>query len=75
MHNSVRTLLGCVVVAALVAGCGRASDEKAAAAPTPRFADGLVRFDRLPGEKGYWDNPSVVSLVEEGVQVEFGPGG
>ena len=29
--------------------------------------DGKVRLDRVPGEKGYWDNPSATSLVEKGV--------
>ena len=38
--------------------------------PTPRFPDGMLRFDRAPGEKGYWDMPSVSSLVESGVKVE-----
>lgn len=36
---------------------------------TPRYDDGTVRFDRVPGEKGYWDNASASSLVEKGVQV------
>ncbi|MDC0598918.1 hypothetical protein OAP18_03680 [Gammaproteobacteria bacterium] len=38
---------------------------------TPRYADGTVRFDRVPGEKGYWDNASVSSLFESGVTVEM----
>jgi hypothetical protein len=41
----------------------------------PRYADGSVRLDRMPGEKGYWDMPSAVSLVEKGVKVEFAPNG
>ena len=46
----------------------QASDKSAAA---PRFSDGTVRFDRMPNEKGYWDNPTAVSLVEEGKKVEM----
>jgi hypothetical protein len=36
---------------------------------TPRYPDGTVRFDRVPGELGYWNNPSKHSLVEDGVNV------
>ena len=72
LHTPVRTLLGLAIVAVLAAGCGgKPGGEKAADAATPRYPDGLVRFDRMPGEKGYWDNPTAVSLVEDGVQVEF----
>ena len=42
---------------------------------TPRFDDGMVRFDRVPGELGYWSNPSKPSLVEEGVQVSMDDNG
>ena len=42
-----------------------------AAAPAPRFADGVPRFDREPGEKGYWDFPSAAALVESGVRVKM----
>ena len=51
------------------------STEDTAAAPetavrdTPRYDDGLVRFDRVPGEKGYWGQASESSLVETGVDV------
>jgi hypothetical protein len=41
----------------------------AAARPTPRYPDGLVRLDRAPGEKGYWGQASASSLVEKGVTV------
>jgi hypothetical protein len=41
----------------------------------PRYADGKVRLDRVPGEKGYWNTPSAVSLVETGVNVAFEPSG
>jgi len=44
-------------------------------APAPRNADGTIRFDRVPGEKGFWDNPTTASLVESGVQVQFQPNG
>lgn len=37
--------------------------------PAPRFADGLINFDRAPGEKGYWGQASVGSLVEVGADV------
>jgi hypothetical protein len=56
----------------LAAAC--AFTQGAWAAP-PRYADGSVRLDRLPGEKGYWDMPTAVSLVEAGVKVKFGPDG
>ena len=46
-------------LAATTVSCARI--EKAA--PAPRFADGLLRLDRAPGEKGYWDMPTAVSLV------------
>ena len=36
---------------------------------TPRFDDRTVRLDRVPGELGYWGNPSTYSLMEEGVFV------
>ena len=38
-------------------------------APTPRHADGVVNFDRMPGELGYWASPSKHSLIESGVDV------
>ena len=34
------------------------------AKPTPRWPDGHPRLGVVPGEKGYWANPSAVSLVE-----------
>ena len=48
-----------------------AAPAQVAARPAPRYPDGLVRFDRAPGEKGYWGNPSTSSLVETGADVEF----
>jgi len=34
------------------------------AKPTPRWPDGHPRLGVVPGEKGYWANPSASSLVE-----------
>jgi len=60
-------------IAASVAFTGVAN----AASPgaVPRFADGKIRLDRAPGEKGYWDNPSATSLSEKGVNVAFDANG
>jgi hypothetical protein len=74
------SLLFCVVT---LSACGpapadveqvAAPAERAAARsarPTPRYPDGRVRLDRVPGEKGYWGQASVSSLVETGVEVEM----
>lgn len=51
----------------LAAPSGNAAAEPAA----PRYPDGLVRLDREPGEKGYWDGPTATSLVEDGVTVRM----
>jgi len=70
----------------LIAGCGDSGAPSAemaempaspveAVRETPRFDDGMVRFDRVPGELGYWSNPSKPSLVEEGVQVSMDDNG
>lgn len=59
----------------LLVGAGGCGPRAQGSAPTPRFDDGTVRFDRLPGEKGYWDLPSAVSLVEDGVNVRIEPDG
>src|SRR6185312_11699247 len=71
---TVRRLLGAAAAALTltIAPPGHASDKAAA---TPRFADGVVRFDRMPNEKGYWDNPTASSLVEEGKTVEMDKNG
>jgi hypothetical protein len=61
-----------MVTAALLVGM---FSLQAVAAPPPRYADGAIRLDRMPGEKGYWDSPSAVSLVEVGKKVEFLPNG
>jgi hypothetical protein len=68
INNKIHIARAAAVVA-LAAGC-LATMQATAAAP-PRFADGSVRFDRVPGEKGYWDAPSATSLVEVGKRVEF----
>lgn len=53
-----------------------ARDEAAAARETPRYEDGTVRLDRMPGETtGYWGNPSERSLVEDGVDVAMDENG
>jgi hypothetical protein len=41
----------------------------------PPRSEGIVLFDRAPGEKGYWDLPSATSLVEEGVHVKMDASG
>lgn len=71
-----RTTLALAIALGLAA-CGdssqpateTAASAPAAAAQTSRFEDGTVRFDRAPGELGYWANPSKHSLIENGVDV------
>ncbi len=62
----------------LLSGCGEPPSNETSQATktvsqisreTPRFDDGMVRFDRVPGELGYWGNPGKHSLVEDGVDV------
>jgi hypothetical protein len=65
---SNRALLIILAGGLLISGCG-GKPGKATAKPAPRYPDGMVRLDREPGEKGYWDRPSVTGLVEEGVTV------
>ena len=66
-------------LAAFSTGCtpkdGAAAAPPAAVQPAPRFPDGTIRFDRAPGEKGYWDSPSATGLVESGVHVDMDPAG
>jgi len=67
-HAARSGALPALAAAALVlVGCG--NGEPPSSASTPRFADGLVRLDRLPGERGYWGRASVSSLFEKGVDV------
>jgi len=75
--------IGSLLLVSLLAACGGAEQQATAptpvaaaspaaapaAAPAPRFDDGLVRFDRMPGELGYWAMPSKHSLIEQGVDV------
>jgi hypothetical protein len=78
--NAAACLLAVTAALALLSACGRPAPDAAgssepAAAPaaavraTPRFADGRVRLDRVPGEAGYWGPASVSSLFETGVDV------
>ena len=65
-------------LAALVAVASLAAPGFASAASpnaAPRYADGKIRLDRVPGEKGYWDKPGATSLVEKGVNVAFDANG
>ncbi|MEJ1965322.1 MAG: hypothetical protein WDO56_28815 [Gammaproteobacteria bacterium] len=79
----IRCLLGvgCLIgTLVLTAGCepNESKASTAAAKPadvTPRFPDGMVRLDRLPEEKGYWDNPTATGLVEDGVKVDIDANG
>ena len=75
--NSLRRTLRPVLFALLGVAVASCTNKPAAEAakPAPRYADGMVRLDREPGEKGYWDMPTAASLVEQGVQVEFEPNG
>jgi hypothetical protein len=72
--SNMRIISMPAVMAALLlaAGCGPKPPESK---PAPRYPDGTLRLDREPGEKGYWDMPTAHSLVEQGVEVEFEPGG
>jgi len=74
---TVRTLLSAATAALTlaVAAAPAASQASDKAADTPRYPDGTVRFDRMPNEKGYWDNPTATSLVEEGVKVDIDKNG
>jgi hypothetical protein len=83
-RTSVATLVGVTALLPL-AGCSNHASPAAPITPernsapqqtqnsaraTPRYADGTVRFDRVPGEKGgYWGKASVNSMFEEGVHV------
>lgn len=73
--------LGVFIAAAHLSGCGPgapsdsvsepAAEPAAQSRPPARYPDGLVRFDRAPGEKGYWGPASASSLFERGANVEF----
>ena len=86
-HNdyapTLRKLIGLGLLAGLaVLSCGcKPQDSAASVAPkqeasaAPRFSDGMLRLDRIPGEKGYWDVPTASGLVESGVQVAMDANG
>jgi hypothetical protein len=70
---SIRSQLVLLALAAIaLAAC---APKQKAAEPAPRYPDGSIRFDRAPGEKGFWDQPTAVSLVEQGASVEFDASG
>src|SRR5262245_47542234 len=60
-------------VFALAAATPRRTNEPAKA--TPRWPDGQPRLGPLPGERGYWGNPSATSLVQSGANVQVDPDG
>jgi Family of unknown function (DUF6152) len=43
--------------------------------PTPRWPDGQPRLGPLPGERGYWANPSSTALVQTGANVQMDANG
>ena len=45
------------------------------AKPTPRWPDGQPRLGPLPGERGYWGNPSSTALVQSGANVQMDANG
>lgn len=76
----LRTTLLILVTGLVLYGCSdeaslpetrapRAGSEEVSVRPAPRYDDGLVRLDRVPGEKGYWGKASASSLIEQGVNV------
>ncbi|MDT8397906.1 MAG: hypothetical protein RQ899_04750 [Pseudomonadales bacterium] len=66
---SVNLLLAACSEAPPSAPSGPAGSAPGPVRETPRYPDGSVRFDRLPGEKGYWGKASASALVEDGVTV------
>jgi Family of unknown function (DUF6152) len=40
------------------------------AKPAPRWPDGQPRLGPVPGERGYWGNPSATSLMQTGANVQ-----
>jgi hypothetical protein len=65
---------GIVSLLLLLSACNSGT-QKAKESPAPRYADSKIRLDRAPGEKGFWDLPSAVSLVESGITVEMAANG
>jgi len=78
-------LLALLAVCLLISACGDNSPsistdapaviQTATVKPAPRYEDGIPRLDRVPGEKGYWSQASVSSLVETGVDVQMDENG
>jgi hypothetical protein len=74
--NKATNVAGLAALILLAVGCQKQGSEKDAASnAAPRYPDGVLRLDRAPGEKGYWDSPSELSLAEEGAKVEFDASG
>ena len=71
--RSLAACVACLLVSALMtAACSTPPGEtEQSDRSTPRFDDGQVNLDRVPGEKGYWGPASVSSLVESGVDVDM----
>jgi hypothetical protein len=67
MTRKQSLVLGLMMLS-LITACSK-KPAASSTAPAPRYPDGSIRFDRTPGEKGYWDMASAVSLVETGVTV------
>lgn len=79
--NQHKKVLAGFIATLLISACGESSQQSTEQASmasmpatetvreTPRFDDGMVRFDRVPGEVGYWGNPDKHSLIENGIQV------
>lgn len=57
-------------VFAVSADAGPSASSALAGRPAPLRENGHPRLGPLPGEAGYWGNPSRTSLVEDGVEVE-----
>lgn len=72
MQNFTK-IFSCTTLALTLAlsGCGEATTTTAepTVQATPRYDDNTIRFDRAPGELGYWANSSKHALVENGVEV------
>lgn len=72
MQNFTK-IFSCTTLALTLAlsGCGEATTTttEPTVQATPRYDDNTLRFDRAPGELGYWANSSKHALVENGVEV------
>ncbi len=72
-----------ILLSALIACSGESTDApavmetvtEATVRETPRYEDGTIRFDRVPGEKGYWSKSNLSSLIEVGVDVAIDENG